>query len=367
MNTFGILTTKDTEIHYFTEIAKRASHVGMTCCRFFPIDIDPISQEVTGQMFNSENNKWEHSVFPIPKILYDRCFYSRDSLSQKCIPIVSWLKSREDIYFLGYGLPNKLELYHVLNQSSLSPYLPPSKPIKLPTDVIKELQTVEKIVLKPIAGSQGNGIFLIEAGPQKLISVKTFNRRKHIYREFTQSTIFLSWMDTLLSKMDYFMQPYLELTNKLGEPFDVRALLQKQENGEWTERGRGIRVGHKDGILSNISAGGYIREYEPWIKQLFSTSFEYIDNELNDILFKLPSILENTFMPLFELGIDIGIAKNGGIWILDINSKPGRKVIQETSPGKNDELYYAPLLYGKTLTNSENKERKRYDAKTLSN
>lgn len=367
LDTLGIMTLKESsEHHYITEIAKRASILGMSCCRFIPINIHPITQQITGQMFNSDIGQWEKAEFPIPKVVYDRCFYGGDLLSKKCFPIVSWLKNREDIFFLGYGLPNKLELYNVLKHSSLKPYLPPSRPIISPSDVLEELASFEKIVLKPINGSQGNGIYLIESGRQKTISVKTYNRKKHIHKEFSHFNKFLAWINSLLTKMRYFVQPYLELTNDCGEPYDIRTLLQKQENGEWTERGRGIRVGNPDGILSNLSAGGSIREYEPWIKQLFPPQNEFIHNELNEILMKIPPVLENAFLPLFELGIDIGIAKNRTIWILDINSKPGRKVVQETSPGMNDELYYAPLLYGRTLANSENNERKRYDAKTLS-
>ncbi|HYK72187.1 MAG TPA: YheC/YheD family protein [Pseudoneobacillus sp.] len=367
MNTLGIMTLKDrSEHHYITEIAKRASILGLNCCRFIPINMDPITQQITGEMFNSKNGQWEKTTFPIPNILYDRCFYGGDSLSKKCSPIVSWLKNRKDIFFLGYGLPNKLELYNVLKHSSLKPYLPLSKPITGPTDILEELSSTTKVVLKPINGSQGNGIYLIETHRQKTFSVKTFNRKKHICREFSDVIQFINWLTSLLNKMDYFVQPYLELTNDLGEPFDIRTLLQKQENGIWIERGRGVRVGHPDGILSNLSAGGYIKEYEPWITQLFSTETEFIHNELNDILLKIPTILEDSFLPLFELGVDIGIAKNKSLWILDINSKPGRKVIQEISPDKNDELFFAPLLYGRTLANSEFNERKRYNAKTIS-
>jgi glutathione synthase/RimK-type ligase-like ATP-grasp enzyme len=366
LETLGFMTINlDSENTYFTEIAKRASQQEMKCYRFIPSKIHPVSQMVTGQIYDSTLNEWEDSEFTIPNVLYDRCFYGDDIHSKQCASIVSWLKNREDIYFLGYGLPNKLELYNVLKQSTLLPYLPSTKPIISTNNVFEELKIHRKIVLKPINGSQGNGIYYIEYLSLP-IKVKTFNRNQHIHKEFSDEKKFSAWIDTLITKRNYLLQPYLELTNEKKEPFDIRTLLQKKENGEWTERGRGLRVGHSDGIISNLNAGGRVENFEFWKNRLSYTQKEFVKAEVDDILNKIPVVLEEAFLPLFELGIDIGVAKDGSIWILDINSKPGRKVILETSPDKQDELYYAPIQFGKMLANLEDIGRKRYDAKTLS-
>jgi glutathione synthase/RimK-type ligase-like ATP-grasp enzyme len=356
---------ENSETSYFTEIAKRAAIGGVTCYRFIPSNIHPVTQVVTGSIFDTITGEWNKTEFAIPNILYDRCFYGEDIHSNQCMSIVSWLKSRNDIFFLGYGLPNKLELYNVLKQSPLVPYLPPTKLISISSTVLDELSVHKRIVLKPVNGSQGNGIFYIELQTLTYI-VKTFNKNQHILREFRDQKKFRAWIESLLAKKSYLIQPYLELINENEEPFDIRILLQKGKDGCWQERGRGIRVGHPDGILSNLSAGGHIVHYDAWKEHYSSYQLEFIETEIIDILEKIPTTLEETFLPLFELGIDIGIAKTGSIWILDINSKPGRKVLLETSPEKQEDIYISPILYGKTLANSENNERKRYDAKTLS-
>lgn len=143
-------------------------------------------------------------------------------------------------------------------------------------------------------------------------------------------------------------------------------LLQKNELGNWLERGRGIRIGKKGGIISNLSAGGIVSNFMNWIDSLPFALREYIQQELDDILANIPAILEEAFLPLFELGIDIGIDKNGAIWILDINSKPGRKVILATRPEISEQLFEAPLCYASFISQSKLKERKRYNEKTLS-
>lgn len=355
----------ESEQSYINEIANLAESCGMECFRFIPSKIDPLTFQVKGKKFISMTKSWVDSEFPIPAIIYDRCFYGDDEHSKQCIPIVSWLKTRADITFLGYGLPNKLELYEVLRNTVLSAYLPVTQSVTNTNIVLKELTTKKRIILKPINGSQGNGIYYLKKN-EKSYHVKTEKQKNIISRIFPNETKLIQWLQSLICNRQYLLQPYLELSNDQLQPFDIRILLQKKMDGEWCELGRGLRRGNTGGILSNLSAGGSVLPYPDWSSSLPTNIREYIDQELAYILTHLPPLLENAFLPLFELGIDIGIAKNGAIWILDINSKPGRKVLLQTQPDLIDALNLAPLLYGKHLTLIDSKERKSYYEKTLS-
>ncbi|WP_462408893.1 YheC/YheD family endospore coat-associated protein [Neobacillus sp. Marseille-QA0830] len=363
---FGIMSLDlESEAPYIDEIASLAQSYGMECCRFIPSQINPHTQQVKGKMYVPEANSWMDSEFPVPAILYDRCFYGDDEHSKQCLTIVSWLKDRKDVTFLGYGLPNKLELYHSLKTTNLSPYLPPSQSLEDSRAVLKELENQNKIILKPINGSQGHGIYFLKKS-HKTIQVKTEKQQKLISRIFPNEAKFLKWLDSLVTKYPYLMQPYYELYDQNLQPFDVRVLLQKNGQGKWRELGRGLRTGQPGGILSNLSAGGSVSQFSEWISSLPPATSEYIQQELHYILTELPKLLESQFLPLFEIGVDIGIAKNGSIWILDINSKPGRKVLLQTHPELSEILYRAPLLYGRYLSQKEQTERKSIYARTLS-
>jgi len=363
---FGILTLKmDSESSYINEIARLAESCGIECYRFIPSQINPHTHKVVGQKYNSQTNSWNDTEFPIPGILYDRCFYGEDEHSKQCLPIVSWLKSRKDITFLGYGLPNKLELYHAMKQTALSAYLPLTKQISDVEMVLKELEADTRVILKPINGSQGYGIYYLKKN-DKTYHVKTEKQKQIISRIFPNKTKVRQWLQTLMSNREYLLQPYLELTNEKQQPFDIRVFLQKNEQGHWLERGRGVRVGNTGGILSNLSAGGYVTPYSSWARSFPPAAVEYINQELDYILTELPHLLEKHFLPLFEIGVDIGVAKDGSIWILDINSKPGRKVVLQTRPDLKESLYLAPLHYARTLSLSGSTERKNFHAKTLS-
>jgi hypothetical protein len=355
----------DSEQAFMTEMAKRAHTYGMECFRFLPSNINPITHLVKGRKFNIVNDLWEEDECPLPTLLYDRCFYGDDEHSKQCIPIVSWLKSRNDITFLGYGLPNKLELCDSLKNSILSPYLPSSQFVSDARLVLSELDKHKKLILKPINGSQGYGIYYVKK-QQKNVHVKTEKQKKIISRIFPNEKKLMQWIKTLIEQRKYLVQPYLELYNEELQPFDIRILLQKNENGEWTERGKGIRTGITGGLLSNLSAGGTVSDFDSWVLTLPPKTRDYFFHELEYITNNLTDVLEKMFMPLFEIGLDIGVAKNGSVWILDVNSKPGRKVILSTQPDLQEALFLAPLLYGKLLSETDVNERKVFYAKTLS-
>lgn len=364
--TFGIMTlSMESEAPYINEIAILAASHEIECFRFIPSKIDPHTLQVKGRKFDSDTLRWVDREFPIPSILYDRCFYGDDEHSKQCIPITAWLKSRQDITFLGYGLPNKLELYEVLRKSILSAYLPPSRPVSDTGIVLKELKTKKKLILKPINGSQGYGIYYLKQ-TDKTFHVKTEKQKQIISRIFPNEAKLMKWLQSLIRQRPYLIQPHLDLSNNELQPFDIRILLQKNEHGVWVERGKGVRTGNTSGILSNLSAGGSATSFAEWLIPLPSAKKEYICNELEYIISNLPILLEKEFLPLFEIGVDIGIAKDWSIWILDANSKPGRKVILHTNPNLKEILHLAPLLYGKYVSQTDQNERKSYYEKTLS-
>lgn len=362
MLSFGLMTLQtSSEKNYFNEIAKRAHQLEITCYRFVPSNINPLTEKVNGDRFNPHTNDWEACEFPLPKVLYDRCFYKEDSHSQQCMAIAKWLKEKKDLVFLGYGLPNKLELYHALIHSKLSPYLLKSSKVTSGEHVIHDLKPEKPLIIKPINGSQGRGIYYIDKKNSEII-VQTDKQNKTVTRVFPYEEKAISLINYLIKERGYLVQEYKELTNKKNQPFDIRALLQKNEHGKWCVVEKGIRTGHVKGIISNISAGGTISPYGKWLASLPYAKRDYLTTEINDILISLPQILEQHFPPLFELGVDIGIGKDFSIWILDINSKPGRKVALTVNPALEERLYTAPLRYGKGL----DFERRQINEKTIS-
>ncbi|MCA1030855.1 YheC/YheD family protein [Bacillus timonensis] len=345
MITLGFLTLRPhQEKRYFTEIAKLANNLSIAVYRFTPTSINPLTEQASGERFDHTLGTWKKEEFLIPTFIYDRCFYSDDDISKRSRPIVNWLKARPSTCFLGKGLPNKWEIYEaLLKDKEITPYLPDTSLVSSKEEVLSLLINMKKILLKPINGSRGNGIVACYLRA-KSIETLVHGSKGVNKQQFTTKKDFYSWLTSLLSR-NYLIQPLLPLVDHEKRPFDIRILLQKKEHGNWFEQGRGIRKGSTDTVTSNISNGGEIIPYNQWIDSLPSHQKTLIAESLSTIIEKLPSTLEKNFPPLFELGIDIGIEADGSVWILDINSKPGHKVILETSKDRAHHIYSTPLLY----------------------
>ncbi|MBM7659951.1 glutathione synthase/RimK-type ligase-like ATP-grasp enzyme [Bacillus mesophilus] len=345
MISLGFLTIKrHQELAYFTEVATALKGKGLSFFRFTPLDIDPSTELVHGLTYNESTEEWESDVFPIPDYLYDRCFYQPEPSSKKAEPIVKWLKQRPGTCFLGYGLPNKWEVYQsICEQNSISSYLPTTIQIENFQQLKTLLRKEKSIMIKPVNGSQGNGVIHIQL-LAKEITVHTQKRGKSIHKSFANQLDFKRFIDSLLRETSFIGQNFLPLQHK-EKPFDIRILLQKNEQGDWIEQGRGVRMGCEKGIVSNLHNGGEVIPFPVILSYYQSPIKELIQEEINSIIKLIPPLLEERFGRLFELGLDIGVTEEGAVWLLDINSKPGRKVITSSSPTSNIGLYQAPYHY----------------------
>ncbi|MFT4417070.1 YheC/YheD family protein [Fredinandcohnia humi] len=330
---------------YATEIATRAFDHGIQLYRFTPTSIEPTTEMVRGEIFNNDTKEWDAAVFEIPSYLYDRCFYSFDGVSKKSQPIMNWLKMRPSCHFLGQGLPNKWDIYEVLIQDKvLAPYIPPTEQAVSPTAILHSLMKAHQIILKPEKGSMGKGIISLSLHRNYAEAVYKDNQQLEA-KQFTTRAELKKWIEGILSSQPYLIQKYLPLQDENNCPFDIRILLQKNQLGEWVEQGRGIRRGLPDHIISNLGGGGEILSFDEWSDNMATAEKLLLFDNIHTITTRLPFVLEENFSPLFELGVDVGLSKDGALWLLDSNSKPGRKVILETSPDKHDKLYTAPLHY----------------------
>lgn len=335
---------------YATEIAKRSASYNIQCVRFEPTSIDPSTLTITGETFDHDSQTWKSSSFSIPSFIYDRCFYNSKKALKKSKPIVEWLKKNPSTTFLGFGLPDKWTIYSTLKKENVvNSYLPETERVTSPIQIIKQLRTNSSCLLKPVTGSRGSGIVSVKHTFEN-ITITYHNGQDKKTRCFASFSLFSDWCEKLLKQQDYLLQPLLPLIDRHGYPFDIRLLLQKNAKGSWALIDKGVRKGYHGSFLSNLNSGGDPITYEEWSEALTQKQQFLLEDELSTIVSHLPILLEEKFNRLFEIGIDIGYAKDGSIWILDINSKPGRKTFVDTKPELKQTLYESPLAYCRYLT-----------------
>ncbi|WP_243291493.1 YheC/YheD family protein [Bacillus sp. FJAT-47783] len=348
--TLGFLVTRfEHEQAYFTNVAKAAIDEKIECVRFQPDDIDLSLNMISCLRFNTKSMSWSPSSESIPPFIYDRCFYGQDRASFIQKKLVQLLKNKPEITFLGHGLPNKWSLYTSLKRTNVSTLLPETILVQNESVVFDYLSKENACMLKPLSGANGTGIVTIHKRDEQFIFFYSTNKQSYHRKNSAKRVV-----SRIVKQKRYILQPLLPLQTKENKPFDLRLFVQKDEHGKWCVRGKAIRIGRKNSFVSNLSKGGTIHDFKDWLQTISLPKRQILMENIQSMLATLLPILDQHYEPLFEIGIDVGIhLQDASIWIIDINSKPGRKIVYETEPHKQMEIFKAPLLYAKFLRNEQ--------------
>lgn len=149
-------------------------------------------------------------------------------------------------------------------------------------------------------------------------------------------------------------QKWIHTAGSDGGPFDIRALVQKDGDGVWNIRGKGVREGRKGNITSNVAKGGILHAFDDYIAARFGGEFaRLLDRQIDLIALLAARHLERkSGRRLVELGFDLALDHTGHPWILEVNVKPGRKVIRRLyGNGMARTCETAPFLYARHLLN----------------
>ncbi len=332
------------EAGFFKRLALEGRRLGIGLLIFSPKHVDWNRLRVKGWTFSPEAKQWIAGEHPLPTLVYDRCFYTDSNQFRDYKPFVQRLDQSPHVQLLGRGLVGKWDTHLILSRNpSLLPYLPETQKWEGPDKALLFMDQHEKILIKPNGGSHGKGVAAIlqTAGGYQVHGRTRENRLFHL--SFKEESSLKQWLNRFVANTRYVMQPYLPLNTPEGRPYDLRMLIQKNERGEWKTTGMAIRTGKTHGLTSNLHGGGRAEKAVPFLLRHFQR------DQVSDIMEKIrwlaavvPPHIERHHGRLLELGLDVGIDTDGRIWLLEVNSKPGRSVF--VLSGQKEVFHQATLL-----------------------
>ncbi len=321
-----------TEISFYRRLSLEGTKLGLRVFVFSPCRIEWALDKVWGYLYSPKTRSWNKLLFPLPDLIYNRCFYRGRQQYMDHRPNIHKLIEHTDIRFLGSGLRGKWEVQQALwKEPAFRPHLPPTDLYRGPKTILPWFKTKRQVFLKPQGGSQGRGILHVIWKDRGHYVIKGRDPNNQMLQlHFTQSLTLFQWITRFIGRKKYIIQPYLTLTNYLDEAYDIRSLVQKNGSGLWQITGIAVRRGQRGSITSNLHGGGTAEEVRPFLEAEFGgmRSDELIAR-IQQLSLQIPPILEEHHGRLFELGIDFGIDHEGRIWILEVNSKPGRAVFAQ--------------------------------------
>ncbi|PLT33408.1 YheC/YheD family protein [Bacillus sp. V5-8f] len=328
--------------------------IGLPVYVFLPEGVDMQNKMVTGYRYLPQQELWEMKIFPLPSIVYD-CLWGR----RKYRTQLKWLKEQPDVTFLNHFLRNKITTYKSLvKNEELASFLPPTKLITSQNVINEMLQVYGMVVIKPVQSTSGKGVMKITSN-QTAHLAEGRDLKNNIFRvRFENKESLLKWIEKL-PKVKRLVQPYLHLSTPEGTPFDIRVLVQKNDKGQWVETGRALRSGVLNGLTSNLCGGGQATTVSPFLERMFDEQQRIeIEGKISRIIHNLPSYIENKHGRMVELGLDIGIDRKGKVWIIEVNSKPGRNSFKKIDNGaKYKTALTSPIKYARYLLNRKQQEK----------
>lgn len=224
---------------------------------------------------------------------------------------------------------NKWEAYLFLKKNKkIKNYLPKTFLFKKISSLENFLKVEKSSILKPNIGQKGKGIFLIKREKEGYLIIyqdKNFKNKKIKIKKISDIKKFLKeW-----PRKRYIFQEEINVAKYKNRVFDIRILLQKV-NKKWSVVLRSIRLALEESFLSNVSRGGEGKEgrgFYQILKDLFPENYQKIINEIQTISLDVANYFEQEIKGyIFEMGLDFILDKKGKIWIIEVNSKPGRGI-----------------------------------------
>ncbi|MBO2533699.1 MAG: hypothetical protein CW342_12640 [Thermoactinomycetaceae bacterium] len=332
------------EAGFFKRLALEGRRLGIGLLIFSPKQVDWNRRRVKGWTYSPEENRWVAGEHPLPSLVYDRCFYTHSSQYREYKPFVMRLDQDPHVQLLGRGLVGKWDTHKILSRNaSLRPHLPDTQRWEGPEKALSFLRHHRNIVIKPNGGSHGRGVAAIKQTESGYLVHGRTRENRCFHLSFSDEAALKRWLIRFVGTTRYVMQPYLRLNTPDGRPYDLRMLIQKNERGEWVTTGMAIRTGKPHTLTSNLHGGGRAERAVPFLLRHFRRDqVEGILKKIRWLAAVVPPHIERHHGRLLELGLDVGIDTDGRVWLLEVNSKPGRSVFILT--GQKDVYRRATLL-----------------------
>jgi hypothetical protein len=316
-----------------TEFVRQLLRVGQKSAYFFaftPRDINWQQETVHGWFLDSSGS-WIRRVVPFPDVVYNR-LPSRKAEAGLELTSLRERFVRKRIPFFNWSYFNKSDVYKLLdNDPEALRHLPESVHNPTANRIQEMLEKHHFIYYKPSAGSLGVGIYRLTYHPRKGYFVRYRRDGENVLLRFNQ---FDSLMSMLRARHGsglnhYVAQQGIRLVEIDNCPIDFRFHMHKDGENRWVVAAIGAKKAGRGSVTTHIKNGGSLMTPELALSNTFVDRSDDVLKEAKDIAVKLSEAIERNYThTLGELGLDIGIDRDGSVWMFEANAKPGRSIFK---------------------------------------
>lgn len=293
------------------------------------------------------SGEWVSAIYPLPDVVYDR-IPSRAWESRSSVKISkNRLLSLPDLHYFNESFLDKWDVHQLLfTNRELHPFLPVTELLSK-GNLEKMIQKYNVLYLKPCNGSLGRNIIKVMLNESGKLQFVVYSRT------IVQGTA--NNCPELLQKTKkhrkgkrYIIQQGIDLATYKESPFDIRIIYQKGGKGNWMVSKKFVRVAPAGSSIANLSSGGRAERAVEVFKDIYNNRDLILskNNLINSLCKTVALTLENTSKSIYgELGLDIGIDKDGSPWLIEVNSRPRKSTQTGFSQIVVRNTFIRPLLY----------------------
>lgn len=298
-------------------------------------------------------NGWETIEVPFPNVIYDRLPNRKTEKHRTLQQIKYRLHNEYLIPWFNPGFFDKWEVHQLLEgDSRVSSYLPETHKAPTFTLIERMLSKYQHVYVKPANGSLGLGIFQIIYDKENEDYYCRYRDEQNTNRLQRFSTI-EAFINTHFKKRrleDYIVQQGIHLVRVDKKAVDFRIHTNKNVDGQWQVSVMAAKISGRGSVTTHVNNGGVIRT----IQEIFTDTEECdrITSSLKEAALTLSKIIDVRYKGnIGEIGFDLGVDKDGRVWLFEANSKPGRSIFSHPKLRKYDKLSsQLPLQYAIYLT-----------------
>ena len=107
---------------------------------------------------------------------------------------------------------------------------------------------------------------------------------------------------------------------------DFRVHTNKDDNGEWKVTAIAAKIAGTGSVTTHVRSGGEIKTLD----EIFTKDeSQHYKEKLTTASLELSKALGRNIEGIIgEIGFDLGIDRNGDVWLFEANSKPGRSIFK---------------------------------------
>ena len=282
---------------------------------------------INGYTFDPASDIWVQDKYPFPNLIYNRIPLREDELLPEVRRKIAACLKRSDVQLFNPKFFNKWSLFKWLRQSRITkPYIPDTSRMLTVSGLGKMMLQHKFLYLKPVSGKAGKGIMTIHLLPDKTLPYRLKIQGNKGSITYNCGTIGKLWarIKKECSSEHYIAQQGIQLAAYNDRSFDLRALIQKNQRGQWDISGIGARIAGSRSITTHVPRGGSIEDPEKLLVSVFGPE------EANKLLLKARStaliiarqIEQGSKRDLAEMSMDLGIDPTGNVWFFEANAKP---------------------------------------------